>query len=185
MEAEIDVQERDLGVLKIGSPCEVIPDAYPDQVYRGHINRKQPIVNRQRGVVQVKITIDNPDEYVLPNMNARVLLLKDTPRTKKGRDLPEIPLRALIDGSDPPAVFLLDGQTARRRQIEIGARLGDRVQVLKGLQPRDRIILCDDRPLRDGQTVRVREMTPSPVLRASEGSGESDKQERNERKDRS
>src|SRR4029077_17198649 len=72
MEAEVEVQERDLAVLKIGAPCEIIPDAYSVRVYQGKVNRKQPIVNRQRGVVQVKITIDHPDEYLLPDMNARV-----------------------------------------------------------------------------------------------------------------
>ncbi len=181
MEAEIDVQERDLAVLKIGGPCEVVPDAYPDRVYRGHINRKQPIVNRQRGVVQVKITIDNPDEYILANMNARVLLLEDAPRSKAVRVLPEIPLRALVGGSDQPAVFLVDGQRARLRRIEIGETLGETVQVRTGLQAEDRIILTGDRPLRDGQAVRVRGVNPSGV----QGASERDKQERNERRDRS
>ena len=47
MEAEVDVQERDLGALVIGGPCEVIADAYPDRVYRGKVDRRQPIVNRR------------------------------------------------------------------------------------------------------------------------------------------
>ena len=156
MEAEIDVQERDLGVLKIGAPCEIIPDAYPDRVYRGHVNRKQPIINRQRGAVQVKITIDNPDEYLLSDMNARVLLLKNASPANSDEELPEIPRRALISGGDAPAVFLFDGQAARLRPIELGATVGDRVQVRKGLRPDDKIILPGDRPLIDGQPVRLR-----------------------------
>lgn len=159
MEAEIDVQERDLGVLKIGGPCEIIPDAYPERTYRGHVNRKQPIVNRQRGVVQVKITIDEPDEYLLPNMNARVLLLEEKPRTGAAPDLPEIPRRALVADDAPPAVFVVEGQTARLRRIELGTIHGDWAQVRKGLQAEDRIILPGDRPLVDGQPVRVRGMS--------------------------
>lgn len=77
MEAEVEVQERDLHQLHIGMSCEVIPDAYPDRPYRGVLDRMQPLVNRQRGVVQVKITIAAPDSYLLPDMNARVLFLKD------------------------------------------------------------------------------------------------------------
>ncbi len=156
MEAEIDVQERDLGVLKIGSPCEIIPDAYPDRVYRGHVNRKQPIVNRQRGAVHVKITIDNPDEDLLPDMNARVLLLKDTPSASADKELPEVPRRALVPGVDAPTVFVFDGQAARLRRIELGATVGDRVQVRQGLLPGDKILLPGDQPLLDGQPVRIR-----------------------------
>ncbi len=81
MEAEIDVQERDLRQLQKGTPCEVIPDAYPDRVYRGTLSRMQPMVNRQRGVVQVKVAIDSPDEYLLPDMNARVLFFKHSDST--------------------------------------------------------------------------------------------------------
>jgi RND family efflux transporter MFP subunit len=154
MEAEVDVQERDLGALKIGGSCEVIPDAYPDRTYRGRIHRKQPIVNRQRGVVQVKITIENPDEYLLPDMNARVLLLRRP--VAPGTALPEIPRRALVPGSDGSAVFVLDGSLARLRPIKTGATVGDGVQVREGLRPQDRVILPGDGPLTDGQPVRVR-----------------------------
>lgn len=76
MEAEIDVPERDLGQVKIGGPCTIIPDAHPGKSYRGRVDRMQPAVNRQRGVVQVRITILDPDQYLLPDMNARVLLLR-------------------------------------------------------------------------------------------------------------
>lgn len=77
MEAEIEVQERDLHLLHKGTPCEVIPDAYPNRVYHGVLRLMQPQVNRQRGVVSVKVVIAAPDEYLLPDMNARVLFLKD------------------------------------------------------------------------------------------------------------
>jgi multidrug efflux pump subunit AcrA (membrane-fusion protein) len=157
-EAEVDVQERDLGALTIGGPCEIIPDAYPDRVYRGRVNRKQPIVNRQRGVVQVKITIEAPDEFLLPDMNARVLLLRSP--AGSGVSLPDIPRRALVPGSDPPAVFLLDGPVARLRPITTGVTTGDRVQVRAGLRPQDRVILPGDRPLADGQPVRARGDNP-------------------------
>lgn len=81
MEAEIEVQERDLHLLHKGMPCEVVPDAYPDRTYRGVLRRMQPQVNRQRGVMQVKVAISAPDEYLLPDMNARVLFLKETSGT--------------------------------------------------------------------------------------------------------
>ena len=157
MEAEVDVQERDLGALVIGGPCEVIPDAYPDRVYRGKVNRKQPIVNRQRGVVQVKVTIDQPDEYLLPDMNVRVMLLNRPTH----ENLPEVPLRALVPDRGAPVVFVLDAQAARLRHIETGATVGDRVQVRDGLRPGDRVILPGEQALQDGQPVQVQEVTPA------------------------
>ena len=155
MEAEVDVQERDLHLVKKGAPCEVIADAYPDHVYRATVGRMQPMVNRQRGVVQVKVAIDKPDELLLPDMNARVLFLEEADSSPE-QSLPRIPARALIPGSDPPAVFVLDGSLARRRSIDIGATVGDSVQVRGGLQPEDKILLPGTRPLQDGRPVRLR-----------------------------
>ncbi len=165
MEAEIDVQERDLHLLRKGTPCEVIPDAYPDRAYRGSLARMQPLVNRQRGVVQVKISIHKPDEFLLPDMNARVLFLKDTPSESTGEDLPRIPLKALVPTSDPPAVFVLDGTLAQRRTIQVGSVVGDSVQVRDGLQPGDKILLPVGQPLREGKPVRLRGSDKDGVAR--------------------
>ncbi|HWG43118.1 MAG TPA: efflux RND transporter periplasmic adaptor subunit [Gemmataceae bacterium] len=156
MEAEVDVQERDLHLVKVGTPCEVIPDAYPDRIYRGHLQRMQPLVNRQRGVVQIKVRIDKPDSYLLPDMNARVLFLKEASSHNSDQDLPRIPLKALVSGSDPPTVLVFDGSMARRRVIEIGDTIGDSVQVRSGLQPEDKVLLPGAQPLQDGKPVRLR-----------------------------
>ncbi|HTU17440.1 MAG TPA: efflux RND transporter periplasmic adaptor subunit [Gemmataceae bacterium] len=157
MEAEIEVQERDLHLLHKGAPCHIIPDAYPDRAYRGVLGRIQPLVNRQRGVVQVKVAITAPDEYLLPDMNARVLFLKDTDGGGDGQDLPQIPVKALTPGGASSTVFVLDGQKARLRSIEIGEIVGDNVQVRGGLKTEDKILLpLDRRPLKDGKPVRLR-----------------------------
>jgi HlyD family secretion protein len=156
MEAEIDVQERDLHFLRKGVPCEIIPDAYPDRVYRGSLSRMQPLVNRQRGVVQVKVAIDKPDEFLLPDMNARVLFLKASDSDAGDSKLPRIPVKALRPDRASPSVFVLDGQTARLRTIKIGEIVGDNVEVRDGLQSEDKILLPLGSPLQDGKPVRVR-----------------------------
>lgn len=155
MEAEVDVQERDLRLVKKDVPCEVIPDAYPDRVYKGRLSRMQPLVNRQRGVVQMKVAIENPDSYLLPDMNARVLFVKEKSSLNSDEDLPRIPVKALAS-SDPAAVFVLDGGVARLRAIQIGAVVGDSVQVREGLRAEDKVLLPASQPLKDGKPVRPR-----------------------------
>lgn len=155
MEAEIDVQERDLHQIHKGTPCEIIPDAYPDRVYRGTLDRIQPLVNRQRGVVQVKVRIDAPDEFLLPDMNARVLFLKDADKSSISRELPTIPYAALVPQNEGAAVFVLDGQRARLRTIQIGEMIDDAVQVREGLKADEKILLPLGQPLHDGKPVRL------------------------------
>jgi HlyD family secretion protein len=155
MEAEIDVQERDLHRVRKGTPCEIIPDAYPDRAYRGSLHRIQPLVNRQRGVVQVKVGIDDPDEFLLPDMNARVLFLQQA-SSDTISESPCIPRKALVPQSDPPAVFVLEGQVARLRTIQIGEIVGDSVPVREGLKADDKVLIPLGLPLQDGKPVRPR-----------------------------
>jgi RND family efflux transporter MFP subunit len=157
MEAEVDVPERDLKLVKVGGRCTIIPDAHPGKTYRGRIDRMQPAVNRQRGVVQVKVSVLNPDSDLLPDMNVRVLLLEESARTSSNEELLQIPQKALVAGADTPAVYVFDGQAARLRSIEIGATVGDMVEVRKGLQAKDKVLLPGSRTLGDGEFVRIRE----------------------------
>jgi hypothetical protein len=95
-DAEVGVQERDLSLLGKVDRCEISPDAYSDRVYAGRVDRLQPMVSRQRGVVQVKVAITAPDDHLLPEMSCRVLFIKDPPKDAD-QQLPLIPLKAVVE----------------------------------------------------------------------------------------
>ena len=50
----------------------VTTDAYPDRKYEGVIDEISPEANRQKATVQVKVKIQNPDDYLRPEMNSSV-----------------------------------------------------------------------------------------------------------------
>jgi len=53
-------------------------------------------------------------------------------------------------------VFVIDGSHARLREIQVGRDLGDRVEVLDGLSPNERIVVRGADALTPGQRVRVK-----------------------------
>jgi multidrug resistance efflux pump len=79
MEAEMDVEESKLPLLKQAQEARLTLDAYPDRSYRARFLRLQPQVNRQRGVVKVRVEILDADEALLPDMNCRVQFLRGKP----------------------------------------------------------------------------------------------------------
>jgi multidrug efflux pump subunit AcrA (membrane-fusion protein) len=103
------------------------------------------------------VAILNPDSYLLPDMNVRVLLLEESTPTSSDEKLPQIPQKALVPGADTPTVYVFDGKAACLRTIEIGATVGDMVEVRKGVQAKDKVLLPGSRTLSDGELVRIRE----------------------------
>jgi HlyD family secretion protein len=65
-----------------------------------------------------------------------------------------VPRTAVVSDEGEKAVFLLENGHALRRPIQVGAENEDRVAVLTGLKPGDRVII-DAGPVTDGQPVRL------------------------------
>jgi len=153
LEAEVDIQEREVSRVSVGHPCQVIPDAYPDRIYEAELARMQPQVNRSRGVVPVKVKILKPDEHLLSEMNCRVLFLK---REKEGESqIPTVPSRAVNTTDGVSNVFVLDeSKTAHPRRVKIGKTLGDEIEILDGLKTGEIVLLRDKDPITDGQSIR-------------------------------
>lgn len=76
LQVEVDISESDFAKVSMGQAAKVYLDAYPDKAYDGTIREIAPEANRQKATVQVKVKVLNPDQLVLPEMSARVDLLK-------------------------------------------------------------------------------------------------------------
>lgn len=76
LQVEIDVNEADLPKIRLGQSCRVTPEAFPDRHYEGVIAEIAPEASRQKGTLQIKVQIKNPDRYLTPELSARVDFLK-------------------------------------------------------------------------------------------------------------
>jgi HlyD family secretion protein len=76
LQVEIDLGESDLAKVTMGQKCRVIPEAYQDKVYKGEVAEIAPEANRQKGTLQVKVQIHNPDHFLTPELSAKVEFLK-------------------------------------------------------------------------------------------------------------
>jgi HlyD family secretion protein len=80
LEADLEIPERDIAKLKVGQPCRIKADAYPDRVYQGHLDRIMPIANRAKSIVNVRVKVHLPEgevpgTYLKPEMGAVVSFL--------------------------------------------------------------------------------------------------------------
>ena len=72
LQVEIDLNEADVAKVSLNQKCKVSPEAYPDRVYEGVVAEKAPEANRQKGTLQVKVQILNPDPFLTPELSAKV-----------------------------------------------------------------------------------------------------------------
>lgn len=79
LQVEIDLNEADLAKVYRNQKCKVSPEAYPNKVYDGYVTEIAPEANRQKGTLQVKVQIKSPDEFLTPELSAKVDFLgRDT-----------------------------------------------------------------------------------------------------------
>jgi HlyD family secretion protein len=72
LQVEIDLNESDLSKVWLGQPCRVTPEAYPEHVYDGYVAEIAPEANRQKGTLQIKVQVRDPDRFLVPELSAKV-----------------------------------------------------------------------------------------------------------------
>ena len=77
LQVEIDLNEADLAKIHLKQPCRVSPEAYPDKSYRGTVTEIAPEAIRQKGTLQIKVQVQNPDHFLTPELSAKVDFIKD------------------------------------------------------------------------------------------------------------
>ena len=76
LQVEIDVNEGDLAKIRMEQRCRVSPEAYPEKVYAAHVAEVAPEANRQKGTLQIKVQVEKPDQFLTPELSAKVEFLK-------------------------------------------------------------------------------------------------------------
>jgi HlyD family secretion protein len=77
LQVEIDVNEADLSKISMNQRCRVTPEAYPDKTYSGHVAEIAPEADRSKGTLQIKVQIESPDQFLTPELTAKVDFLKN------------------------------------------------------------------------------------------------------------
>jgi RND family efflux transporter MFP subunit len=77
LQVEIDLGESDLPKVSLGQKCKVSPVAFRDHVYDGVVVERAPEGSRQKGTIQLKVQILNPDRFLTPELSANVDFLKE------------------------------------------------------------------------------------------------------------
>jgi membrane fusion protein (multidrug efflux system) len=113
-----------------------------------------PTIDPRTRTLRVRAQIPNPEGRLRPGLFARVDL-----GVSRRPDVMLVPEEAILQRADGAVVFRVDGSgTVQRVVVETGIHVDGGVEVVRGLQPGDRVITRGHTELTDG--VRVAVMAP-------------------------
>lgn len=142
--------------VKPGMEAEVLVDAYPDKKFLGKVRLVSPTVDPKTRTAEIEIEIENKDFLLKPGMFTRVRI--DTGE----REVLFIPQQALkrFEGTGTYYVFVVDeNRRARIKEIVIGDRSEDKIEVVRGLSLNELVVLTLTSGVKEGALLEVKEVT--------------------------
>ncbi len=149
----VPVSELDVVKLRPGDNCTVTVDALAQRAFGARIGRIFPAADRTSRQVTVEVVLEEAAPEIRPGFLARAELVVE--RLPAAIIVPET---VVLRGSQYPTfVYVVEGETARVRPIQVGLRRDGLAQILAGLAPGERVVVEGASLLRDGTAVRVQE----------------------------
>ncbi|MDI4664936.1 efflux RND transporter periplasmic adaptor subunit [Xanthobacter autotrophicus] len=145
----VQIDEKNLRLLKLGQSAVASADAYPDQRFSATLTYINPSVDITRASVEVKLTVADPPAYLRQDMTVSVDIAVD-----RQPDAIVVPARTVHEPtSAAPWVLVARDGRAREQKVRLGLWAADQVQVLEGLTPGEQVVPVAS-GVRAGQRIR-------------------------------
>jgi len=146
-----EIPEKMAPWIKDGQPVQLQVDAYPDRKFTGKVSRISPAVNTATRAFPFEALVPNPDAVLKPGTFARVHIESDKTDT-----VLTLPYSAMQYRYGVNRVFVVDGDKLSVRELKVGDRLGERIEILGGVKSGERVAVTDVDKLADGQKVTTK-----------------------------
>ena len=173
MRIDSSFAEADIGRIRVGQKVRFTVDAFPNRSFNGAVQqiRLNPTTTQNVVTYNVRVSLQNPDQTLLPGMTAYVniavdqrqdtLMVPNAALRFKPADSTEKTAEKPAAGATPGegrgkgkkrdtssgTVYVLDGDTIKPVSLRIGITDNRNTEVVEGeLKPGDRIILGEKTP---------------------------------------
>ncbi len=122
--------------LKVGDKAEIAVSGM-EKTFPGRVALVSPALDPNSTTLEIWVQAMNPGAYMKPGSSVQVSMLARTVP-----DALAIPFAALLAEQDGKTFVMIAGSDghAHKKEVKTGIRDGDRVQIMEGLQPTDRVV---------------------------------------------
>jgi multidrug efflux pump subunit AcrA (membrane-fusion protein) len=148
--ARANVPVKDAAAVRVGRPATITG---PEGVLTGKVTVVSPSVDPSTTTVEIWVQAENPEEKMKPGGTVRVSIRADLIQ-----DTVLVPAAALLNSDEGgEKVMIVDKDSkAHERKVTVGIREGNRVQILGGVNPGEKVVTSGGLGLDDKAKVTIK-----------------------------
>ena len=146
----IDVPENIISKLTLGQEVAIDIPSYSDKSLAGKIETISPTVNQTTQMYAVDIHITNKEQTLKSGMFANVHLI-----TNIKENVMAVRSEAVLEKNNRYFVYVLEEEKAVEKEVTLGIDTGEYVEIIKGLEIDEIIIIKGQHYVQTGSTVKV------------------------------
>jgi HlyD family secretion protein len=132
----------------VGQTADCAADAFVDRPFTATVKEISPLVDRNRGTVEVRLSVPEPPAFLRSDMTVSVEIT-----TGEKKNALVVPLQAVRDlATKNPFVLTINSGVAEKTAVTLGARGSEVVEVLSGLA--DGAVVVQDPKVKVGAKVK-------------------------------
>ena len=148
-----NISEQYFSNVKVGMPVKLTVDIFPDEEFTGTVSLIYPALDPTTRTFKVEVKGPNAKRTLRPGMYARTTFDMGS---KEGVMVPDVAVQKQV-GSAERYLYVIEGDSvAERRSIKVGRQVGDRVDILSGVEPGEQVAVTALSKLFDGAAVDVK-----------------------------
>jgi len=141
-----------MAALRVGLEVSARSVAYPDKIFTGAVSGIDTRVDPVTRSVRVRALLPNEKELLKPGMFLTVRVIRNR------QTVLVIPEQCIVPEQDRKYVFVIENDTAEKRQVTTGRRREGEVEILAGLASGEIVVVEGTQKLDEGTPVKARRM---------------------------
>lgn len=157
LEIIVDMNEYDASKIELGDFVKITGDSFEKRKYEGKVKYVGSIAKQIDGsqgresVVEIKVDIENNDEFLKPGFSAKLDIL-----TEKKDNVLTVPYEAVFTQKNgEKIIFTVKDETVKKHKIETGIESDFSLEVIGDIKEGEKVILNPREDIKDGDQVMI------------------------------